>query len=64
MVDKKNQSAAETTQQQMESVRQWITSPEGQEAIAASLQRAHAQAARFREAERVKPEILLEPFTL
>ena len=55
MDDKKNQTATETIEQRMASVRQWVASPEGQAAIAASLQRAHAQATRFREAERIKP---------
>jgi hypothetical protein len=61
---KKNQTIAETTQQRTESVRQWITSPEGQDAIAACLQRAQSLTAQYREAQRIDPESLYKPITL
>ena len=64
MDSKENQTVAEITQQRIENVRQWVLSPEGQEAIVAGLQRAHAQAAKFRDAERVDPAKLLEPITI
>ena len=60
----KNQTATKITAQQTESIRQWVMSPEGQNAIASSLQRAHVLAAQFREAGRVKPESLYKPITL
>jgi len=62
--DKKDQTTEETTQQQTEKIRQWVSSTEGQAAIVAALQRAHEQAARFREAERIDPASLLKPFTI
>jgi hypothetical protein len=64
MNSKANQKAVETTPQQTENVRQWVTSPAGQNAIATSLKRAHVLAAQFREAERVDPESLRKPITL
>ncbi len=63
MDGKKKQTTAEPALQRTENVRRWVTSPEGRDAIAASLQRAHALAAQFREASRIDPETLNKPIT-
>jgi len=63
MENPKNQTTAPSTPQPAEIIRQWVTSPDGQNTIAANLQRAHALAAQFREAERVDPESLRKPIT-
>ena len=63
MDNQQKQTTTETVPQRTENVQRWVTSPEGRDAIAASLQRAHTLAAQFREAERVKPESLNKPIT-
>ncbi len=63
MDGQKTKTTLEPAPQRTESVQRWVASPEGLDAIAASLQRAHALAAQFREAERVDPESLHTPLT-
>lgn len=47
-----------------ENARRWIASPEGQQAMAESLERARKITAQFRDAQRVDPEDLHKPVTL
>ncbi len=64
MPKKKCQAAGAKTQQRAEEARRWVTTHEGQKAIASSLKQAGALTVQFKEAQRVSPERLGKPITL
>ncbi len=64
MDDTMKQTVIGATGQTIESVRQWVMSPEGQTTIANSLKQAHKLASQFRAAEYIDPDKLHKPITL
>jgi len=64
MAHEKTTLTCKNAGQVAEAARQWVVSYEGKKAVEAGLQKAQDVTARFREAQRVDPDILHKPITL